>query len=448
MINYRRVFLRNMSAMTGGLVLTACGGGSGDDAATSAASNSTNGVAKSAASSRSSSSGPSPDGTTIPSATSIIDKSGIVWTVVGGVVYQNGVPASSTSNVSLLLWYGGLIFQVGTGGQFYAWNTIGAWYGCSDPRVAVASTPGTFYGMNGHYDYTFTPAQIVSMLKALSCTIYRVGCVNAEPQLTAVKNIAQALQTAGLKTFALIDAGMYDTNGKLYTSESIAYSQGYSNGAAVAATLMPYGVTMYECGNELTRDSSIIVNSAYAGNKPSDFNNTNWPIMRGLMRGMIAGVKSVQPTAKCAINFTVVDIAAADCLWNGMQPDGSRGYPVINWDITTWHNYQVYGDIFDIGTDGAGPGINLPVYCKARYGVPFMLSEWNANPEDTETVRASYVTEQLGEFYQARNTDNIQSVMLYELDSGDDTYGVVTNAAVPIQPTYNALQSFADANAD
>jgi len=368
--------------------------------------------------------------------------------VVGGAVYRNGVAAGSTSNVSLLLWYGGLIFQVGTGGQFYVWNTIGSWFACSDPRTAVAATSGTFYGMNGHYDYTFTPAQIVSMLQALHCTMYRVGCVNNATQLNAVVDIAQTLRSSSIQTFVLIDESLYDTNGNLYTSESIAYNQGYSTGAGVATALMPYGVTMYECGNELTRDSAIIVNSTYAGNKPSDFNNTNWPIMRGLMRGLIAGVKSVQPSAKCAINFTVADIAAADCLWNGTQPDGSTGYATVRWDITSWHNYQVYGDIFDLGTDGAGPGINLPVYCKARYGAPFMLSEWNANPEDTESVRASYVTEQLGEFYQARNTDNIQSVMYYELDSGDDTYGIVTNAAAPIQPTYGAFQSFADANAD
>jgi hypothetical protein len=77
-----------------------------------------------------------------------------------------------------------------------------------------------------------------------------------------------------------------------------------------------------------------------------------------------------------------------------------------------------------------------------------MITEWNANPEDTETFRASYVTQQLGEFYAARKTDAIQSVMYYELDSGDNTYGIVTNNLVPIQPTYGAFQSFVSANPD
>ena len=93
-----------------------------------------------------------------------------------------------------------------------------------------------------------------------------------------------------------------------------------------------------------------------------DFNNTHWPILRGAIQGMIDGIKTVQPNAKCGVNFTVADIAASDMLWNGEQPDGSGGYRKMRWDITTWHNYQPYGDIFKIGVDGAGPGFNLPAF--------------------------------------------------------------------------------------
>jgi len=138
----------------------------------------------------------------------------------------------------------------------------------------------------------------------------------------------------------------------------------------------------------------------------------------------------------------VNDIGASDALWDGTQPDGSAGYPTVRWDLTTWHNYEVYGDIFDLGTDGASPGFNLPMYCKARYGVPFMLTEWNANPQDGDAFRATYITANLGEYYQARAIDNIQSVMYYELDSGDDTWGIMIN------PPYSAFQSFVAAYPD
>lgn len=392
--------------------------------------------------------GISADGTAIPPAARIIDKSNNIWTLSNGYIYKNNVKDPYSYNVSLLLWYGGMIYQSGTGGQFYVLTFNGNWLPCADPRIAAVAAPGAFYGINGHFDYPFTPAQVVGALRALGCTTYRLGCVNTPAELNPVVNMASAFQAAGLTLFTLVNYGLQDANGILYTSEAAAYNASFAGAAGIATALAPFGVTMYECGNELTRDAAIILNSATAGTGSGDFNNANWPIMRGAMRGMIDGIKSVQPNAQCGINFCVADVAAADMLWDGLQPDGSGGYPQVRWDITTWHNYQAYGDIFDVGTDGAGPGFNLPVYCKARYGVPFMISEWNANPEVTETARSTYVKQQLGEFYAARKTDALQSVMYYELTSGDNTYGIVTNSLVPIQPTYGTFKSFVAANPD
>ncbi len=391
--------------------------------------------------------GTSADGTTIPSAKYIIDKVGNVWTVVNGVIYRNNQTVGNTYNVSLLLWYGGKIWHRGTGGQFYVCTDISTWLPCNDPRIVTAATAGTFYGINGHYDYRYTPAQIVSIMKSMGCSTYRVGCIDDPTQLNAVVSLAQAFQSAGLTLFVLVNLGIYDSNGVMFTSESIAYNRGRSCAATVATTLAPYGVTMYECGNELTRENGIILDSTNAGTKAVDFNNTNWPIMRGVMRGMIDGVKSVQPAAKCGVNFCVADIGASDALWDGMQPDGTGGHPKVRWDMTTWHNYEVYGDIFNIGSDGAGPGFDLPTYCKARYGVPFLLTEWNTGPEKTEAYRATYISTQFAHYYKARKTKNIQSVMYYELDSGDATYGLMIDGVVLRQP-YNAFTGFIARNPD
>ena len=158
-------------------------------------------------------------------------------------------------------------------------------------------------------------------------------------------------------------------------------------------------------------------------------------------------MKSVQSSAKCGINFCVADIGAADASWDGQQPDGTSGYPTVRWDITTWHNYEVYGDVFSLGCDGAQPGFDLPIYCQARYGVPFIITEWNTGPEKSESYRASYITSKLGEFYQNRKTHNMQAVMFYVLDSGDETFGIMVNGS-PINPSYNAFQSFTSGNPD
>ncbi|WP_345816471.1 hypothetical protein AAGS40_19720 [Paraburkholderia sp. PREW-6R] len=391
--------------------------------------------------------GTSTDGTAIPPAPYIIDRVGALWTVVNGAVYRDNTPVGVTSNVALLLWYGGKLWYQDTGGQFHVCNDVDQWLPCRDPRTAVAATPGMFYGINGHYDYTYSPSQLVSFMRNLGCSTYRVGCTDDPVQLNAVVAIARAFQSAGLTLFVLIDSGLQDSNGNFFASESAAYNRSLTCGATVAAALAPYGVTMYECGNELTRANGIVVDSATAGTKAIDFNNANWPVMRGAMRGMIDGVKSRQPTAKCGINFCVADTGASDMLWDGLQPDGSSGYPTVRWDLTTWHNYEVYGDIFDIGADGNGPAFDLPTYCKARYGVPFLITEWNTGPEKSESYRANYVATQLASFYSARKTHNLQAAMYYVLDSGDTTYGIMING-VPIALPYNAFTSFTAAHAD
>ncbi|WP_345815750.1 hypothetical protein AAGS40_15950 [Paraburkholderia sp. PREW-6R] len=443
----RRQFIGCLTALGGSYLLSACGGSSQDGSTNTASSNAAKATAKVATPVSSTSA----DGTAIPGASAITDSVGNVWTLANGVVYRNGSTVGNTYNVSLLLWYGGKIWHCGTNNQFYVnvdvRNVSGQWLPCTDPRIAVAATAGNFYGVNGHWDYTYTPAQLVSILKAMGCTTYRVGCTADPIQLNAMVQIAQAFQSAGLTLFVLIEEGVFDSIGNLFGNETIAYYAGYATAQTIARALSPYGVTMYECGNELTRQNGTVMDFSYAGELVMDFNNTNWPVVRGAMRGMMDGVKSVQPSAKCAINFSVADVGAADALWEGMQPDGSSGHQPLRWDITTWHNYDAYGDIFNMGTDGNGPGFDLPTYCKARYGVPFMITEWNTGPDQTEDFRANYVTTQLGEFYNARKTHDIESVMYYVLDSGDDTYGIMINGS-PINPTYNAFASFTSSHPD
>ncbi|WP_221309065.1 MULTISPECIES: hypothetical protein [unclassified Paraburkholderia] len=391
--------------------------------------------------------GTSADGTMIPPASYLIDKVGTIWTVVNGVVYRNRSAVGTMSNAALLLWYGGKFWAQSTGGQFYVCADADEWLPCNDPRIATAAPAGSFHGINGHYDYLYSTSQLVSIMQALGCSTYRLSCTDYAPQLAAVVALAQAFQPAGLTLFVLIDAGIYDGNGNLFTSESTAYTRGFNCAVTVATALQPYGVTLYECGNELTRANGIILDSTNAGTSVVDFNNANWPLMRGVMRGMIDGVKSVQADAKCGVNFCVADTGASDALWDGKQPDGTSGHPTVRWDLTTWHNYEVYGDIFDIGSDGSGPGFDLPTYCKARYGVPFVISEWNTGPEKTEAYRANYITSRLLTYYQARKTKNIQSAMYYELDSGDATYGLVINGTALGLP-YNAFASFVASHPD
>lgn len=391
----------------------------------------------------------SPDGTTIPSASSITDNGGNVWTVSGGVIYRNGGTVGNTYNVSVLLWYGGMVYHCGTGSQWYV-VLNDTWRPCTDPRIALAAPAGLMYGVNGHYDTQLSPATIADRMSGLGASVFRVNTGGDASTIGAAANIAAYLAGAGLHTFPVIDAGLRDASGALaYGNESDAYYGARAIGTQVAQACAPYGVTMYECGNELTRDPYIILpdHQADAGTKAIDFNNTNWPIMRGFMKGLIDGVKTAQPSALVGINFCKSDIGAADALWDGLQPDGTGGYPQIRWDLTTWHNYEGDGDIFHIGTDGAGPSFNLPIYVKARYGKPFLLTEWNSDPNQGTTHRASYIQSQLAEFQPARTTEAFLSSMLYELDGGTQ-WGLTQSDGTPLNPPYTAYQSFTSTHPD
>jgi hypothetical protein len=85
--------------------------------------------------------GASASGTTIPSASQIIDNSGGIWTVVGGVILLNGAAAGTSSSVTLLLWYNNVMYQqvvdsdFPTPGNWWTWDGTN-WddFGTVDPR--------------------------------------------------------------------------------------------------------------------------------------------------------------------------------------------------------------------------------------------------------------------------------------------------------------------------
>ena len=73
-------------------------------------------------------------GTTIPSATEIIDTELNLWTLSGGKVYENHAPTPS-SEVILLLFYGGNVYQENIHHDWWVWSTAGWVATASDPRV-------------------------------------------------------------------------------------------------------------------------------------------------------------------------------------------------------------------------------------------------------------------------------------------------------------------------
>jgi hypothetical protein len=83
----------------------------------------------------------SPNGTTIPDAPAIFDSQGARWSVANDKIRRNGVDTIS-SNVKLMLYHNGTVYQNNTAGGWWKWQSD-RWVDAFDPRVST-STPAPY----------------------------------------------------------------------------------------------------------------------------------------------------------------------------------------------------------------------------------------------------------------------------------------------------------------
>lgn len=308
-----------------------------------------------------------------------------------------------------------------------------------------------FYGVNGHYDYSESIAQQIADLKTMGFTSYRVAYEGNSTSLSYLQNLATALKGTGITPIVCIDSSMCDGNGNLYPTEAAAYAAGYAYAQPVAAALVPLGVTIFECGNELDTKNNILTIPGVLGGLAADFNCANFPSLRGVLTGVYQAVRDVGgPSVQIASNaFTAGDIACADMLWDGKQPDGTSGHTPVRWDITNWHNYQIYGDPISgaMALDYQKPTFNLCDHLTAKYGKPIIFTEWNGSAGDTDAQRAAWATQFMTEaqYYAKIGLFPIQAICCYQLYNGSP-YGVM-NGPGQVEATFGTtVQSFIAAN--
>nr|WP_294525701.1 hypothetical protein [uncultured Rhodopila sp.] len=83
----------------------------------------------------------SPKGTSIPTAAQIVDTSGNIWTLVGGVVQENGKPAGFSAAVVEVYWDGTTIYQSTSATLWWSWNGT-TWVSTASP-IATNTPPPT-----------------------------------------------------------------------------------------------------------------------------------------------------------------------------------------------------------------------------------------------------------------------------------------------------------------
>jgi len=416
-----------------GLSLAACGGGGSNPTASDAAS-----VDSAVVDAQRHP--VSPTGTAIPPSMSINDASGAVWTVQNGVIYRAGVRTVS-SDVTLLLWYSGVIYQENSSNAWWKWQNNG-WVSASDPRIAVtppvvvppvvtpppvtvppvttppATTPPVvkpttavqFYGVNGHYNdggpYTANIAQQVKDMQAMGIKSIRQDA-SSMAQMTTLANL--------IPQFApIVIQPIFNQYPSASTSEATAYSTYYAYGVTNAQQFAGK-VPVIELMNE-PEVQYFPSGPANNGQNITDMaaSNSAWPAFRGAVRGFIDGFRSVDTTKKTLIASPSVGwlhYGILDGLWKGTAPDGSSGHPTARWDITNFHWYQDFGNIENAGNTNT----NVLQYLKTAYALPIMMTEIGVQKTESESAIDSYVSTETS-FYAANAAKyGIVGLSWYEL---------------------------------
>lgn len=245
-------------------------------------------------------------------------------------------------------------------------------------RSATSASNGLFYGINGHMAYgtgiyhTMSPAAQLAILQDLGVTNYRCDIAGGGMATTLADALQGPFANSGVSILPVLNplSAQWDP----HSTEAAAYSLGYD--MAVRCTKPLKGLVKYiECGNEL----DVPLKIGGDGSSSADWNPACWPSFRGVLRGMVDGVRSVDPSIQCGVNVGIpMAYRALQMLWNGISPDGSAqgvsGAASLRWDFTTYHWYESSGDIQCGGRYHAC--VDVLQVLKDSFNVPIWLTEW------------------------------------------------------------------------
>jgi hypothetical protein len=304
-----------------------------------------------------------------------------------------------------------------------------------DSTAKAATSTSIFYGVNGRntnggaYDATPVSTQI-SQLKDLGATIYRNDVYNLA-SANVVAKMAQTMAASGITVYPVIMLGTG------YNSEQDAYNAAYTLGQQVANT---YNYKYFEVANELEAQA---LNGNVDGNVWYQYNNQPFMVARGVLRGMIAGVKSVRPSAQIIVNGTWLHYAFFQMLMDGSQPDGTHGHPTVNWDITAWHWYSDQGSMLNAC---GGSGCHNMLSVLASFGKPVWINEFGVRPNyGSESQIASYLSgnQMMAQYQSVASQYNIKSIQAFELyDDNEGAFGLLRGDGSSQKPAYSAYKNF------
>lgn len=310
----------------------------------------------------------------------------------------------------------------------------------NSPQIDASIQSSLFYGINGHnneggaYDIS-SPTLQLSQLKDLGVKIYRNEVYN-QASANKLASIAKTMNASGITVYPVMLI-----NGINYKTEQQAYTAGFLLGQQTA---IAYQYPYYEVSNEL--DSSTL-NGNVDGVYPQQFDNTKFQLQRGVIRGLIDGVKSIDTKGKIVMGGGAwLHYGFDQMLFNGTEPNGTTGHPTVKWDITAWHWYSDQGDITNAC---GGTGCHNILSTLTQFGKPIWINEFGVRPSyGTDSQIASYLVgnKMMSEFTTIASQYNIQSIQMYELyddvAGGEGAYGLIKNDGKTQKANYALFKQF------
>jgi hypothetical protein len=182
-----------------------------------------------------------------------------------------------------------------------------------------------------------------------------------------------------------------------------AYKYGYALGFDAAKVGKDHHVKYWDCGNEF---------GGIARNKwPDKYDSLKLAKCIGMQKGLIAGIHSADPNAKCMIS-DFRNIAYHQAAWNAG----------LRWDITGIHEYTAYmKEGFNDNTikdplNNKFPNNSLQ-YCKEHFnGLPIWITEWNENGAQgiSPESHAKFFITELNRYKSVAAEYNLQRLFIYE----------------------------------
>lgn len=313
---------------------------------------------------------------------------------------------------------------------------------CAQVPKSSAGNKCIKWGINGHpltqHEYKNNWAEQVATLKKLQLDYYRIDVPISESGLPdkGFDRLTSLFSGSNVSLLPILLAPeVGNTPKEIYKN---AYNQG-------ASFFGKYGknILVVEVGNE--EDNTLILSGAYDGTVAHHYNLAKAEKVISKLRGLIDGMRSVQPNIKVIISLSWVHFYYLELLENNK----------VNYDIIGYHWYSDMGDI----TNVREPYGNVIEKVNSRYNKPVWITEFNYR-EGSLHNRVAEQTGYLKNSLQAiLNQNSVLGFMIYELydqpsfkasNPGESEYGLLKRLAVPgkveTKEAFTIYRSFIDKN--